>query len=155
MLISIKISRFIQSFPYTTLKISLIESHDGMLFYDEDIPDAKGLKFLRKGLFLGECKKNRFEPSQALSMSLKKDEYKNILDMPADDERVVRYLKGETIIADEKDGACDGTYHRAGTKNQSPSRSTASSVSTAFPDGPWARHAARTRYRHGCAWRGS
>ena len=86
-----------------------IESHDGMLFYDEDIPDAKGLKFLRKGLFLGECKKNRFEPSQALSMSLKKDEYKNVLNMPADDERVVRYLKGETIIADEKDGACDGT----------------------------------------------
>ena len=89
--------------------ISCIESHEGMLFYGEDIPDAKGLKFLRRGLFLGECKKKRFEPSQALAMALKKDEFKNTLDLSSADERVTRYLKGETVTTDETDGANDGT----------------------------------------------
>ena len=30
-------------------------------------------------------------------MSLSADEYDNVLSLPADDERVIRYLKGETI----------------------------------------------------------
>lgn len=91
-----------------TIDISNIESHDGMLFYGEDIPDAKGLKFLRSGLFLGECKKKRFEPSQALAMALKKNDYENILDMKSDDDRVTRYLKGETISVSEEDDSVDG-----------------------------------------------
>ena len=86
-----------------------IESHDGMLFYGKDIPDAKGLKFLRSGLFLGECKKTRFEPSQALAMALKNNEYKNMLNLSVADERVVRYLKGETLSVDDTDGVEDGT----------------------------------------------
>ena len=78
--------------------IERIESHEGVLFYDvEGLPDVKGLRFLRKGVYLGECKKNRFEPSQALAMVLEKDEYENVLDLSPDDDRAVRYLKGETL----------------------------------------------------------
>ena len=33
-------------------------------------------------------KKNRFEPSQAFAMCLKKDEYAQIIDLPCEDERV-------------------------------------------------------------------
>jgi NOL1/NOP2/sun family putative RNA methylase len=55
------------------------------------------LRVLRSGLLLGELKKNRFEPSQALAMALKADEYPYTVSLPADDERVVKYLKGETI----------------------------------------------------------
>ena len=67
----------------------------------EYIPDLKGLRVMRSGLLLGELKKNRFEPSQALAMTLKKEEFGNCLDLSRDDVRVIKYLKGETIEADE------------------------------------------------------
>ena len=46
---------------------------------------------------MGELKKNRFEPSQALAMALKDGDYDAVLDLPSDDQRVLRYLKGETL----------------------------------------------------------
>lgn len=59
--------------------------------------DTKGLRLLRSGLFLGEMKKKRFEPSQALACALKKEEYENRYDLTADDPDVIRYLKCESI----------------------------------------------------------
>ena len=56
---------------------------------------------LKTGLHLGECKKNRFEPSQSLAMCLKKEEYKNTVNLEVEDERVIKYLKGETIDVDD------------------------------------------------------
>lgn len=66
-------------------------------YMPEGLPDVRGIRFLRTGLLLGELKKNRFEPSQALAMCLKKSEYAHCIDLPAEDERVRRYLKGETL----------------------------------------------------------
>ncbi len=59
--------------------------------------DTKGLRLLRSGLFLGEMKKKRFEPSQALACALKKGEYENCYELTADDPDVIRYLKCESI----------------------------------------------------------
>lgn len=67
----------------------------------EGLPDIRGLRFLRTGLLLGELKKNRFEPSQALAMNLKKEDYDACIDLPAEDERVLRYLKGETLEVED------------------------------------------------------
>lgn len=61
------------------------------------LPSIKGLRFLRTGLYLGDWKKRRFEPSQALAMALSMDEYDNSISFFAEDERVIRYLKGETV----------------------------------------------------------
>ena len=61
----------------------------------------KGIRFLRTGLLMGELKKNRFEPSQALAMNLKKEEYRYTLDFSVEDERVVKYLKGETLDVED------------------------------------------------------
>lgn len=66
----------------------------------EELPS---IRFLRTGLFLGTLKKNRFEPSQALAMYLKKDEFANGSDFSSEDMRTVKYLKGETIEVSEKD----------------------------------------------------
>ena len=55
------------------------------------------LRYLRTGLYLGERKKNRFEPGQALAMALKREEYDSTINLPSADERTLRYLKGETI----------------------------------------------------------
>ena len=74
------------------------ENMNGRIYYiPEGCPENGRLHVLRRGLLMGEEKKNRFEPSQALAMSLSADEYDNVLSLPADDERVIRYLKGETI----------------------------------------------------------
>ena len=65
------------------------------------MPDEKGLRIMRNGTLLGEIKKNRFEPSQAFAMVLKMSEYDKIINLPVNDERVIKYLKGETIEADD------------------------------------------------------
>ncbi len=86
-----------------------IESRNGMLYYmPEGIPDLRGLRFLRSGLFLGEVKKKRFEPSQSLAMALRAEEYENILDFSSEDEGVFRYLKGETLALEEECVSGDG-----------------------------------------------
>lgn len=61
----------------------------------------KGLTFLRNGLYLGELKKNRFEPGQAFAVSLRGEDYASVLDLPWEDERVARYLRGETIEVED------------------------------------------------------
>lgn len=62
--------------------------------------DLSGLRVMRAGLLLGELKKNRFEPSQALAMALKREQYESSVNFSADDKNVIRYLKGETIQPD-------------------------------------------------------
>lgn len=76
-----------------------------------DIKPLKSLRFLRTGLCLGTIKKGRFEPSQALAMHLRKEQFANTVDFALEDERVIRYLKGETVDAEGavhtgKDGWC-------------------------------------------------
>lgn len=75
-----------------------------------EMNDEKGLRIMRNGLLLGELKKNRFEPSEALAMVLKSNEYDNIMDFPVDDERVVKYLKGDTIDADDYSDHCQSGW---------------------------------------------
>lgn len=71
-------------------------------YLPEGKPDMKGIRIMRNGLFMGEVKTKRFEPSQALASSLRADEFDNVLSLGADDDRVIRYLKGETIEADDE-----------------------------------------------------
>ncbi len=79
-----------------------VEIRSGKVYYmPEGLPSMKGIRFLRTGLLLGELKKNRFEPSQALAMNLKKAEYSYALDFSVRDDRVVKYLKGETLDVED------------------------------------------------------
>lgn len=78
--------------------ISRIEARKGQVYYvPKESASVRGLVFLRNGLYLGEIKKDRFEPSQAMAAALKKEEYAHTIDLSADDPRIIRYLKGETI----------------------------------------------------------
>ena len=67
----------------------------------ENCPDFKGLRVVRSGLYLGDCLKKRFEPSQALAMALKPEQYKRSISLPAEDVRVEKYLRGETVDIDD------------------------------------------------------
>ena len=57
-----------------------------------------GIHFLRNGLYLGDLKKNRFEPSQQLAMTLKASDYAGSVSLSPEDERIGRYLRGETLL---------------------------------------------------------
>ena len=71
---------------------------------------ATGLpfRFLRTGLLLGQLKKGRFEPSQALAMALGRDGFSDCRNLDLEDERVLRYLKGETIPLKPEESAAKG-----------------------------------------------
>lgn len=95
-----------------TFRPDRIDIHGGRVYYmPEGLPSLAGIRFLRTGLLLGELKKNRFEPGQAFAMSLSKEDYAKTIDLPASDERIVRYLKGETIdVEDVTDSKAKGWY---------------------------------------------
>jgi len=83
------------SFP---VKQELLVVHDEKIYLlPEGLPNLKGLRMLRQGLLLGEMKKQRFEPSQALANALRTSEYDKILRFSIADTNVVRYLKCESI----------------------------------------------------------
>ena len=63
--------------------------------------DLAGLKVVRPGLHMGTMKKNRFEPSHALALSMKEEEAVRRFSMKADGMEAVRYLKGETLRIEE------------------------------------------------------
>ena len=87
------------SYPVSGNDIEILE--DRVYLMPEGIKGIKGLRFLRSGLLLGTLTKDRFEPSQAFAMVLKKDQYKAVIDLSSLDHRVIRYLKGETIEVDD------------------------------------------------------
>ena len=68
----------------------------------DGLVNLDGLRMLRTGMYLGDIKKNRFEPSQPLAMALKKEEFDAVIDLPLKDDRVIRYLKGETIEVEDR-----------------------------------------------------
>lgn len=73
-----------------------------MLYYVPDLLTSNfGLRTLRHGLLLGEMKKNRFEPSQALASSMRMGDYDNVINLSVDNPSVIKYLKCETIDLNE------------------------------------------------------
>lgn len=64
---------------------------------------VRSLRFLRTGLYLGEAKQGRFEPSQALAMALAQKDWPSAVSFQAGDSRVIRYLKGETVALSEEE----------------------------------------------------
>ena len=54
---------------------------------------------------MGEMKKGRFEPSQAFAMALKWGQYDNEISFSREDDRVIRYLKGETISLSQQESS--------------------------------------------------
>lgn len=77
---------------------------DQLYLLSEFMPDIKGLKIVRPGLHLGTIKKNRFEPSHALALSLRRCDVRRWYTMDSNGSQVVRYLKGETIMPDSEEG---------------------------------------------------
>ena len=67
-------------------------------------PELKGIRVLRNGLYLGECKKNRFEPSLALALTLHIQDVKQFYRFHEKDQAITQYLHGETIDGSNQKG---------------------------------------------------
>lgn len=93
-----------------------IESRGGRAYMVQDLPESvRGLHFLRSGLYLGEWKKNRFEPSQPLAMAqrlLLSDVEESVpaFRAAADDGRLTVFLQGGPVPLTEEEarGLADG-----------------------------------------------
>lgn len=62
------------------------------------IPALNGICAPRPGWFVGIIKNNRFEPSQALAMGIKREDVQRSVSLSLDDDYAERYLRGETIM---------------------------------------------------------
>lgn len=86
-------------------KVALVEVPKGdyVLFGDqlyivpEEMLTFDKLKVVRAGWHLGTMKKNRFEPSHALALSLSPQDVKHSISFKADSDEIRAYLRGETI----------------------------------------------------------
>lgn len=82
--------------------------NDSVYYLPENFAPAKELRYLRTGLLLGELKNKRFEPGQALAMTLHAEEFRQSISWKKEDDRVIRYLKGETISLTPEEGPVKG-----------------------------------------------
>ena len=82
--------------------------NDSVYYLPENFVPAMELRYLRTGLLLGELKNKRFEPGQALAMTLHAEDFRQTISWKKEDDRVIRYLKGETISLTPEDGPVKG-----------------------------------------------
>lgn len=81
-----------------------IKFGDQLYLAPEHTPRLEGLKVLRPGLHLGTIKKNRFEPSHALALTLQNRQVKRVWNVAADSQTIADYLRGQTINAEGEKG---------------------------------------------------
>lgn len=78
-----------------------IEVRGEKVYLVPELPEKlQGIHFLRNGLYMGDLKKDRFEPSQQLAMTLKGNDYAGVLSLKHEDVRVEKYLHGETLLVE-------------------------------------------------------
>lgn len=78
-----------------------IEVRREKVYLVPELPEKlQGIHFLRNGLYMGDLKKDRFEPSQQLAMMLKGNDYAGVLSLKSEDVRVEKYLHGETLLVE-------------------------------------------------------
>ena len=68
------------------------------------MPALKGLKVLRPGLHLGTMKKNRFEPSHALALSLCEEEVLRSHELTVADDSAAAFIGGQTFPTEGEKG---------------------------------------------------
>jgi 16S rRNA C967 or C1407 C5-methylase (RsmB/RsmF family)/NOL1/NOP2/fmu family ribosome biogenesis protein len=98
-----------EAFARENLNVNLqgvfVKFGDQLYLAPEGMPAVKGLKVLRPGLHLGTVKKDRFEPSHALALTLRIEEALHHSNLSASPESpVYGYLNGETFPAEGEKG---------------------------------------------------
>ena len=77
---------------------------DRLYFTPEELPDMKGLRVTIPGIWLGNFKKERFEPAHPLAIHLRPGQANNVLALSADSRGMAAYLRGESLPSDGRPG---------------------------------------------------
>lgn len=77
---------------------------DQLYLLPSDMLSLRQLKVVRPGWHLGTLKKNRFEPSHALALTLTNDQARQQWNLDVESPEVLAYLKGETLHVDGPKG---------------------------------------------------
>ncbi len=86
------------------MDLSELECRNGNVYRKTDLPEGvASLHFLRNGLYLGVCKKGRFEPSQPFALSLSETAVSSSLRLSGEDPRVERFMRGEPLQLTEEE----------------------------------------------------
>ena len=99
-----EVHAFIKEYTCLDEHTKVIEINQKIYSIPEDAPDLGGLRVIRTGLLLGEIKNKRFVPSQAMVLAYGQEMFKKIINFDCNDENVMRYLKGETILKEAEKG---------------------------------------------------
>lgn len=100
---------FLKGWGITEDELRRVEFHGEKLYLiPKGLPNITGLRILRNGLYLGDRKKGRFEPSQPFAMSISRKAARYFLDLSLEDDRVIKYLKCETIELTDEELAKNG-----------------------------------------------
>lgn len=75
---------------------------DEYYLMDDEYPFDNKNKIQHMGINIGKINKYNFIPSQSFAMTLKKDDFKNIIEVDFDNAN--KYLKGETLEINQADG---------------------------------------------------
>lgn len=95
---------FAKEFLSEGLQGNYMKFGDNIYLIPENMPDVKGLKVLRPGLHVGTLKKNRFEPSHALALTLSSAEVVNVCNLNSHENTIHAYLNGQTFPAEGDKG---------------------------------------------------
>ena len=96
--------RFAEEFLRFTPEGKYILFGDQLYIIPEEMLSLENLKVVRPGWHLGTIKKNRFEPSHALGISLNGEQVKYKWNLRADSDEITAYLKGESLEAEGPKG---------------------------------------------------
>lgn len=77
---------------------------DRLYFVPEAVPELKGLRVTIPGIWLGNFKKERFEPAHPLAVYLRPGQAHNELALSADSRAMAAYLRGESLPAEGRPG---------------------------------------------------
>ena len=86
-----------------SVKRRIYEKNDEIYLVPEGAGPIPSLRYLMTGLHLATRKKNRPILSQALAEALREGEWSREFSMACDDIRVMKYLRGETLYADDSE----------------------------------------------------
>jgi NOL1/NOP2/sun family putative RNA methylase len=77
---------------------------DRLYYVPEDVPDLKGLRVTVPGVWLGNFKKERFEPAHPLAVSLRPGQVNSVMALSSDSREIAAYIRGESLPAEGKPG---------------------------------------------------
>jgi NOL1/NOP2/sun family putative RNA methylase len=75
-----------------------------LFFVAEEVPDLKGLRNSIPGIWLGNFKKERFEPAHPLALYLQSRQAHNVLELSSNGREIAAYMRGESLPSAGRSG---------------------------------------------------